>query len=160
MSEVFLLTRGGPVKSLFFIRKQILKRGIQCQIIRSPRSAVRKVKECFSLAPRHIPKLRPVKVAGFKIDPNLHKLYSNGSAGSAGSAINLRKKEYELLQYFVENKNSIVTRNSILENVWGESSNFFTNTVDMHVSSLRKKINHPGREILKTIHGVGYTLQI
>ena len=154
MSEVFLLTRGGPVKSLYYIRKQILKRGVQCQIIRSPRAAVRKVKECFSLTSRHIPKLRPVRIPGFKIDPNLHKLYSSGGT------INLRKKEYELLQYFVENKNSIVTRSSILENVWGESSNFFTNTVDMHVSTLRKKINHSGREILKTIHGVGYTLQI
>jgi len=154
MSDIFLLTHGGPVKSLYFLRKQLLKSGVKCQIVRSPRSAVRKIKECFSLAQKHMPKLRPIKVADFKIDPNLHKL------SGYGASVDLRKKEYELLQYFVENKNSIVTRNSILENVWGETTNFFTNTVDVHVSALRRKLNQKGREILKTVHGVGYTLQI
>jgi DNA-binding response OmpR family regulator len=154
MSDIFLLTRGGPIKSLYFLRKQLIKSGVRCQIVRSPRSAVRKVRECFNIESKHIPKLRPIKIADFKIDPNLHKLSYNGAS------VELRKKEYELLHYFVRNKNSIVTRNSILENVWGETSNFFTNTVDVHVSALRRKLNQKGREVLKTVHGVGYTLQI
>jgi DNA-binding response OmpR family regulator len=74
------------------------------------------------------------------------------------SPLKLKPKEYDLLLYLVNNKGQVLTRNSILENVWGWDFDGGTRTVDVHIRWLRGKIEvdsaNPKRII--TVHGVGY----
>lgn len=72
--------------------------------------------------------------------------------------VELTKKEYALLEYFLRNKNQILSRLQILTHVWDQNVDTFTNTVDVHVASLRKKISNNG-DIIRTVHGVGYMLK-
>ena len=73
--------------------------------------------------------------------------------------IELTRKEYSLLEYFLRNKNRILSRLKILTHVWDQNVDIFSNTVDVHVASLRKKIQINGQDYIKTIHGVGYMLK-
>ena len=153
MSEVFLLSHQTQNKILKFIQQKISQEGLSCKILKSPKDAISTLEECFSLKYKSIPRLKPLQIADFKLDPETYSL-SQGKYN-----IRLRKKEFELLQFLFANKNKIINRNTILENVWGLNCNSFTNTVDVHIASLRKKINTSKGLKLKTIHGVGYKLE-
>jgi DNA-binding response OmpR family regulator len=77
----------------------------------------------------------------------------------ADQPLQLRKKELALLEYLMRNVGAILTRSMILEHVWDTNADPFTNTVDVHIQSLRKKININGAEsLIDTIRGVGYRL--
>lgn len=77
-----------------------------------------------------------------------------------GKLIKLRLKEYDLLECLMRNPNQVITRNTLLENIWDYNANIFSNTIDAHISSLRKKLNKGfDKEIIETIHGVGYILK-
>lgn len=74
-----------------------------------------------------------------------------------GKAVELTKKEYELLTYLVQNKNIVLTREQILNEVWGYSYIGETNVVDVYIRYLRAKIDEAfGRKYIHTIRGVGY----
>ncbi|NBA87693.1 response regulator [Emticicia sp. CRIBPO] len=71
----------------------------------------------------------------------------------------LTKKEYELLLYFIVNKNRVVSRQSIAEHLWGDHYDMADNydTVYVHTKNLRKKLAyHMNVDYIKTIHGMGY----
>lgn len=71
--------------------------------------------------------------------------------------IPLSKKEFELLEYFMLNNNIVLTRDKILENVWGFDFYGDTNIVDVYVKYIRSKIDQKfGVEFIQTIRGVGY----
>lgn len=154
MPEVFLLSASSHQKILKFIQRKLKGEGIRCEILTSPRKAIKRVKKCFHLYYKDIPKLKSLKVADFNLDPETYEL------SKIDKKVKLRKKEFELLQFFISNKNKIINRNTILENVWGPSCNPFTNTVDVHIASLRKKVNTGEHKLLRTIHGVGYKFEI
>ena len=72
----------------------------------------------------------------------------------------LRNKEFALLQHFIMNSGKVLTRNSILDNVWDRNTNIFTNTVDVHVSQLRKKLRKiTQEEYIYTIPCTGYVMK-
>ncbi len=74
--------------------------------------------------------------------------------------IELTHKEYELLHYLVLNKSKVLTRDQILQTVWGYDYGGDTNVVDVYVSYLRSKIDHRfGEKHIHTIRGVGYVLR-
>ena len=74
-----------------------------------------------------------------------------------GKVVDLTKKEYELLTYLVQNKNIILTREQILNEVWGYSYIGETNVVDVYIRYLRAKIDEAfGKKYILTIRGVGY----
>jgi DNA-binding response OmpR family regulator len=75
-------------------------------------------------------------------------------------SIFLKNKEYELLLYLAKNRGKVLSRNNILENVWDMNSQVLTNTVDVHISKLRKKLKtHFGLDsLVKTIPCSGYIL--
>jgi len=79
-------------------------------------------------------------------------------AKKEGKQIKLSPREFEILQYLVERKGEIVTREDLLSRVWGYDSYPFTRTIDAHVATLRKKIEVKPKdpELIKTIHGKGY----
>ncbi len=77
-----------------------------------------------------------------------------------GKAIELSNKEFFLLEYLLKNKDQIVTRNMIVENVWDASFNNFTNVVDVYINYLRNKIDRDFEpRLIQTIRGVGYMLR-
>ncbi|HEY4503963.1 MAG TPA: response regulator transcription factor [Candidatus Paceibacterota bacterium] len=74
--------------------------------------------------------------------------------------IYLTRKTYDLLEYLMKNKNTVLSRGAIMEYVWNSESDPFSNTVEAHISNLRKKINIAGKkDILKNIAGRGYIVE-
>ncbi len=74
-----------------------------------------------------------------------------------GTVVDLTKKEYELLVYLVQNKNIVLSREQILNEVWGYSYIGETNVVDVYIRYLRSKIDEAfQRKYIHTIRGVGY----
>lgn len=77
-----------------------------------------------------------------------------------GEIIRLKPKEYDLLLAFAQNKNIVMSREKLLEKVWGYDFEGGTRTVDVHVQRLRKKLDtDENKTIINTIFGVGYKMQ-
>lgn len=74
-----------------------------------------------------------------------------------GNQIVLTYKEFELLNYFLDNMDMVLTRDKILSKIWGYNFDGETRTVDVHVRTLRQKLGEAG-EIIETIRGVGYKI--
>ncbi|RYD03342.1 hypothetical protein N752_21150 [Desulforamulus aquiferis] len=75
-------------------------------------------------------------------------------------SIDLTKREFELLRYLLENKNIVLTRERLLEAVWGYDYPGDTNVVDVYISYLRSKIDDKiNKKIIYTVRGVGYLLK-
>jgi len=72
-----------------------------------------------------------------------------------GDPVRLTRREFELLQYLVQNKNRVVSRDRLLERVWGYERLVETRSVDVHVGRLRSKLRAAGRQI-ETVIGLGY----
>lgn len=74
--------------------------------------------------------------------------------------IHLNRKEFSLLEYLLRNPGTTLTRNMILDHVWDMSADPLTNTVDVHIRFLRRKIDEGRRKkLLKTVHGYGYKIE-
>jgi DNA-binding response OmpR family regulator len=72
-----------------------------------------------------------------------------------GASVRLTRREFELLQYLVQNKNRVISRDRLLERVWGYDRLIETRSVDVHVGRLRSKLRAAGRQI-ETVVGLGY----
>jgi len=72
-----------------------------------------------------------------------------------GEAVRLTRREFELLRYLVQNKNRVVSRDRLLERVWGYDRLVETRSVDVHVGRLRQKLGAAGQQI-ETAVGLGY----
>jgi two-component system alkaline phosphatase synthesis response regulator PhoP len=72
----------------------------------------------------------------------------------AGKPIELRPKEFDLLAYLVQNRGTVLSRDLLLERVWGYDYAGGTRTVDVHVAQLRRKLGRP--DLIRTIRGSGY----
>lgn len=70
--------------------------------------------------------------------------------------VELTLKEFELLQYLMENNNRVVTRDELLNHIWGYDYDGETRTLDMHIRTLRQKLGEAGGSCIRTIRGVGY----
>ena len=78
----------------------------------------------------------------------------------AGTPIELKPKEFALLEYLMRHAGRVVTRTMLLENVWDYSFDPQTNVIDVHVSRLRHKIDKGhDKPLLSTIRGAGYSLR-
>ncbi len=77
----------------------------------------------------------------------------------AGDCIELKAKEFALLEFLARHKNEVVTRTMLLEKVWQYHFDPQTNVIDVHISRLRSKIDRGyANPLLHTIRGVGYRL--
>jgi DNA-binding response OmpR family regulator len=84
--------------------------------------------------------------------------FSRFEATMKGTPVDLTRKEYGLLKYLAEREGLAVTREQLLDDVWGHEARLTTRTVDNHMASLRGKVEEDSGQpvFLKTIHGVGY----
>ena len=75
-----------------------------------------------------------------------------------GNVINLTLKEFELLRRMMKNPNIVLTRDQLLEDIWGYDFDGETRTVDVHVRTLRQKLGDAGG-MIETVRGVGYRIK-
>ena len=75
-----------------------------------------------------------------------------------GETVELSAREFKLLKYFIEHRGATLTRDELLNEVWGYNSMPSTRTVDVHVAWLRQKLEPHARhpQFIQTIHGLGY----
>jgi two-component system, OmpR family, response regulator len=77
-----------------------------------------------------------------------------------GAPLDLRPREFALLEYLMRNAGKVVSKTMILSHVWDYSFDPQTNIVDVLVSRLREKMDRPfGKKLLHTVRGVGYVIR-
>ena len=74
-----------------------------------------------------------------------------------GEEFNLTTKEYELLVEFMKNNNKVLSRESLLENIWGYDYEAETNVIDVYIRHLRSKLKNDG--YIQTVRGIGYVIR-
>ena len=94
---------------------------------------------------------KELKCDDLRLSVGRHKVYWKEEK------VELTRKEFELLQYLMENKGLVMTRNQILCHVWGYDFDGETRTVDVHVRTLRQKLGEAGN-LIETVRGVGYRI--
>ncbi len=114
----------------------------------SPRELMARVKAVLARQPKGKPK-QEIVVQGLRIDTLSHEVFVNGVKTE------LTAKEYELLVYLIQNKGIALTRENILNNVWGYDYYGDDRTVDWQIKLLRGKLG-PYRKCIVTLRGTGY----
>lgn len=94
-----------------------------------------------------------LSIDNFVVDLKAHQVFFQGEE------ILFTKTEYDLLVYFMENDNMVLTRDAILERVWGYNSEVETNVVDVYIRHLRKKLPVEIASMIETVRGVGYVMR-
>lgn len=97
-------------------------------------------------------KNRILTFRNLKLDPDTFRV-SKGSQN-----IKLTNKEFSLLQYLMLNAEHVVSREILLDHVWDDEVDSFSNTVETHILRLRRKIESKGEKIIHTVVGRGYRL--
>ena len=91
------------------------------------------------------------EIGEIRLNPKKHEVTVHGDV------VNLTLKEYELLKRLMKNSNIVLTRDQLLEDIWGYDFDGETRTVDVHVRTLRQKLGDAGEQI-ETVRGVGYRM--
>lgn len=120
----------------------------------NPRELVARVKAILRrLDPQPIDRLQEsLTVGDLQIDP------ARREVEVAGLQVELRPKEFDLLLAFAENPGIVLTRERLLDRVWGYQVHIQTRTVDVHVGHLRKHLAGSGTVSIETVTGLGYKL--
>ncbi len=93
-------------------------------------------------------------IADLELDTVTHK------AKRGGRTIELTAKEYALLDYFLQNKDRVLTRSAISEHIWDYNFDTGTNIIDVYINHLRNKVdNNFDKKLIHTVRGVGYVLK-
>lgn len=86
---------------------------------------------------------------------------TNRAVNVLGRTVALSKTEYALLELLLRRKGQVVSREAILEEVWGWDRNVESNTLDAFMRLLRSKIDQsPGQSLIQTVRGIGYCLEV
>jgi len=95
-----------------------------------------------------------LKVKDLQMNTSSKEVFRNGTE------IHLTAREFRLLNYLLENKNRVVSRTDILENVWDVNFDLGTNVIDVYINYLRNKIEKGfSSKIIKTVIGMGYVIK-
>ncbi len=90
---------------------------------------------------------------------NIKILPSSREVFIDGEDVYLTQKEYDLFFYLLSNKNQVLSREQIIESVWGYDYFGDTNTVDVYVRYLRKKIDQDSPSVISSVRGIGYMIK-
>ena len=95
-----------------------------------------------------------LRVAGLVMDVDRHAVTVQGTG------VELTRREFDLLHYLLENKEKVISRESLLDHVWGFDYAGETNAVDVYIRFLRAKLEEPFEEkFIHTVRGVGYVIR-
>jgi DNA-binding response OmpR family regulator len=105
----------------------------------------------------------PLVVGDLRLNPDTHEVERGAGAGGTdfdGRQIELTQREFELLEYLMRNERIVISRQRLLDEVWGYDPFSTTNTIEVFVSNLRRKLEAGGEpRLLHTIRGAGYVLR-
>jgi DNA-binding response OmpR family regulator len=98
---------------------------------------------------------RPVclEISDLKLDP------ANRRVTRAGEILGLTRREYQLLELLMRNPGRVLSRNGIIESVWGFDSDVNENTLDVFMRTLRLKVDTREPKLIHTVRGIGYMMQ-
>lgn len=112
---------------------------------------ISRIKALLRRVPQNDTNVSVIDYEGVLIDYKKRKVFVDGEE------IILTYKEFEMLYYLMENKNIVISRNKLMEQVWGFDYAGETRTIDVHVRTLRQKLGKKGK-LIKTVRNVGYKL--
>jgi DNA-binding response OmpR family regulator len=99
--------------------------------------------------------MAPLRVGDLMLNPDTHEVTRNGRQ------IELTQREFELLEYLMRNERLVISRQKLLDEVWGYDPFSITNTIEVFVSNLRRKLEADGEpRLLHTVRGAGYVLRV
>jgi two-component system, OmpR family, alkaline phosphatase synthesis response regulator PhoP len=106
---------------------------------------------------RRTPPAAPVAAHGYQFG-HVRVDFRRAEVTRDGRALELSAREFQLLRYFIEHRGAALSRDELLNEVWGYHAMPSTRTVDVHVAWLRQKIEaNPKRpQYIQTVHGIGY----
>jgi DNA-binding response OmpR family regulator len=114
----------------------------------SPRELAARVKAVLRRSEPSAPTTQRLEIGDLVVDPQAREVTV------AGEPVELTGKEFDLLAYLLENAGIVVSRDQLLDRVWGMSYAGGTRTVDVHVAQLRRKLGRP--DSIRTFRGSGY----
>jgi DNA-binding response OmpR family regulator len=114
----------------------------------SPRELVARMKAILRRSEPQEGKEKTVSLGDVVLDRESHDVTV------AGKPVELTAKEFDLLAYFMANPGLVVSRDLLLERVWGQEYPGGTRTVDVHVAQVRRKLDRP--DLIRTLRGTGY----
>jgi two-component system alkaline phosphatase synthesis response regulator PhoP len=102
--------------------------------------------------------IRPVAQTGEFDFGSIHVDLVGTETTRDGRVVNLSAREFQLLRYFIEHRGATLSREDLLKQVWGYSADMYTRTVDVHVASLRQKLEQDPKQpkFIVTVQGLGY----
>jgi len=102
--------------------------------------------------------IRPAAQSGGFDFGSVHVDLVGTEAAREGKPVNLSAREFQLLRYFIEHRGATLSRDELLKQVWGYSAEMYTRTVDVHVASLRQKLEDDPKQpkFILTVQGLGY----
>ena len=113
-----------------------------------------RIRAALRTAERRAPEVKLLSVGALSMDVDRHTVSFDGQA------IELTQREFELLRVLLENKGIVLSRNTLMERVWGYDYMGETNIVDVYVRYLRGKIDDVyGVKLVQTVRGVGYVIR-
>ncbi|MCL2077557.1 MAG: response regulator transcription factor [Oscillospiraceae bacterium] len=98
------------------------------------------------------PNCEVLSCKGVELDVLKHTVKNNGEY------VKLTRKEFELLQYLMQNRGMVLSRDRVIETIWDFDFEGESRTVDMHIKSLRKKLGENGG-LIETVRGIGYKFE-
>jgi len=109
-----------------------------------------------ALLRRRPPRGQATLVMGdLRLNPDTHEVTRGGRS------VDLTQREFELLEYLMRNERIVISRQRLLDEVWGYDPFSMTNTIEVFVSNLRRKLEADGEpRLLHTIRGAGYVLRV
>ena len=95
-----------------------------------------------------------------KINSNIKINFNNRTVLKNDEVIQLKPKEYELLEFFVQNRNKVFSREQLIDNIWELSYDGDIRTIDIHIRRIRSKLDPNGQHsVIDTVFGVGYMMR-
>ena len=93
-----------------------------------------------------------IRIGDLQIDTVRHSVTNDGEE------VYLTRKEFDVIEYLARNSGKYVSRETLMDRVWNEDCNPFSNTVEAHILNLRKKIGDTKRTIIENLPGCGYIM--
>lgn len=95
-----------------------------------------------------------IRYGYFEIDPSSYVVKVEGNS------VNLTKKEFEILAYLAKRPGRVITRDILLNEIWGDDVVVIDRTIDVHIRKIREKLGEDYMNLIETIKGVGYRFRV
>ena len=121
--------------------------------IEKPFDIMELISRVNSKARRFYKKQRLIRV-NYILDSKKHEFYKDNEL------IELTNKEFQIMELLMKRNGEVVSREDIFNHIWGNNGVLESRTIDMHVKSLRSKINDEDGSIIKSVYGIGYKVEL